>query len=101
MRPVGSSSEPVSRNAGAPRPVGTSQNNARSRRGRHDSYPDIAFLDGPGRDRGMGGVIVSAEIIPFVPRPNRKREPMHLPPAPFRWAPRPDDLTMDHADTTP
>jgi hypothetical protein len=37
----------------------------------------------------------------FVPRLNRKREPVHFPPAAFRSAPRPDDLTMDHADTTP
>jgi hypothetical protein len=42
---------------------------------------------------------VSAKIIAFVPRLNRKREPMHLPLAAFRSALRPDDLSMDHADT--
>jgi hypothetical protein len=44
---------------------------------------------------------VSAEIIPFVPRLKRKPEPTPLPPAALRSAPRPDDLTMDHADTAP
>jgi hypothetical protein len=44
---------------------------------------------------------VSAEIIPFVPRLKRQREPMPFPPAALRSAPRPDDLTMDHADTAP
>jgi hypothetical protein len=44
---------------------------------------------------------VSAEIIPFVARLNRKREPACLPTAAHRSAPRPDDLTMDHADTAP
>jgi len=49
----------------------------------------------------MGGVVVSAEIIPLVPRRNRKREPVHFPPAAFRSPPWLDDLTMDHADTAP
>jgi hypothetical protein len=49
----------------------------------------------------MGGVVVSAEIIPFVPRLNRKREPMHFQPAALRWTRRPDDLTMARADTAP
>jgi hypothetical protein len=49
----------------------------------------------------VGGVVMSAEIVAFVPRLKRKREPMHAPPAAFRSAPRPDDLTMDHADTAP
>jgi hypothetical protein len=44
---------------------------------------------------------MSAEIIAFVPRLKRKPEPMHFPPATLRSAPRPDDLTMDHADTAP
>jgi hypothetical protein len=49
----------------------------------------------------MGGGVVSAEIIPFVPQLKRKRDAMHLPPAAFRSTPRPDDLTMDQADTAP
>jgi hypothetical protein len=79
----------------------SSNNNERSRRGQHDGYPDIAFLGGPGRDHGMRGVGVSAEIIAFVPRLNRKRGPRYFPPATLRSAPCPDDLTMDHADTAP
>jgi hypothetical protein len=44
---------------------------------------------------------MSAEIIQFVPRPNRAREPTDLPTAAFRSVPRPNDLTMDHVDTAP
>jgi hypothetical protein len=49
----------------------------------------------------MGGVVVSAKITAFVPRRNRKREPAYFPPARLQSAPRPNDLTMDHADTAP
>jgi hypothetical protein len=59
-------------------------NNERSRRGQHDGYPDIAFPGGPGRDRGMGSIEVSAEIIAFVPRLHRKRERAHVLPAALR-----------------
>jgi hypothetical protein len=82
-------------------PLASLHNNEPTRRGQHDGLPDIAFLGGPDRDRGMGGVIVSAKIIAFVPRLNRRRKPVHFPPASFRSAPPPDDLTMDHADTAP
>lgn len=44
---------------------------------------------------------MSAKIFAFVPWLDRKRELVHFPPAPFRSTPRPDDLTMDHADTAP
>jgi hypothetical protein len=44
---------------------------------------------------------MSAEIIAFVPRLKRKPGPVHFPPAALCSAPRPDDLTMDHADTAP
>jgi hypothetical protein len=43
---------------------------------------------------------VSAEIIPFIPRPNRKSRLTEFPAA-TRSAIHPDDLTMDHADTEP
>jgi hypothetical protein len=49
----------------------------------------------------MGGRVVSAKIIPFVPPLNRKRESMRSPSMAFRPATRPDDLTMDRADTAP
>jgi hypothetical protein len=43
---------------------------------------------------------MSAEIIPFVPRPRRDRD-MGPPPS-SSWSPlRVDDLAMDHADTAP
>jgi hypothetical protein len=43
----------------------------------------------------------STKIIAFGPRPNRWREPVYLPLTAFRPALRPDDLSMDHADTAP
>jgi len=48
----------------------------------------------------MGGIFVSAEIIPFTPRPRRKNELVDFRTT-SRSAMRPDDLTMDHADTAP
>ena len=44
---------------------------------------------------------MSAEIIQFIPRPNRDRGPTDVPSIAFRSAARPDDLTMDHVDTAP
>jgi hypothetical protein len=88
-RPRGSPSEPVH-----PRSCctlafrktlrGARQNNVPSRRGQHDGLPDIAFPHGPGRDRSLGGVVVSAKIIPFAPLLHRKREPAYFPPAALR-----------------
>jgi hypothetical protein len=43
---------------------------------------------------------VSAEIIPFTPRPKRGSGPTDFSAA-TRSAIRPDDLTMDRADTAP
>ena len=43
---------------------------------------------------------MSAEIIAFIPRPNRRNLPVKFRGA-SRSAIQPDDLTMDHADTTP
>ena len=43
---------------------------------------------------------MSAEIIPFVPRPRRDRGMDHTQSS--SWSPwRRDDLAMDHADTAP
>jgi hypothetical protein len=50
--------------------------------------------------RALGGFLVSAKIIQFVPRPSfghrshESSQPLCL----LRW---PDDLAMDHADTAP
>jgi hypothetical protein len=44
---------------------------------------------------------MSAEIIPFVVRPNRSRKEMDFSTIASRSAPRPDDLTTDHVDTSP
>ena len=67
----------------------------------HDRVPDIALIGRPDRDRGVGGPLMSAEIIQFVPRPNRRRKQMDSSTIAFRSAPRPADLTMDHVDTSP
>jgi hypothetical protein len=48
----------------------------------------------------MGGIFVSAEIIPFTPRSNRRSSPTDFPAA-TPSAVRPDDLIMNHADTLP
>jgi hypothetical protein len=68
--------------------------------GRHDRVSDIAGAGRPGRDCAVGGIFVSAEIIPFIPRLNRRNSMVNLPSA-SRSAIEPDDLTMDHADTAP
>ncbi len=44
---------------------------------------------------------MSAKIVRLVPRPNRKTGQTDFPTIAFRPAPRPDDLTMDHVDTSP
>ncbi len=44
---------------------------------------------------------MSAEIIQFIPRPNHDRETTDFPTIAFHSAARPDDLTMDHVDTSP
>ena len=67
----------------------------------HDRVSDIALMGRPDLDRGVGGSFMSAKIIPFVPRPNRRRKQMASSTIAFRSAPRPDDLTMDHVDTKP
>src|SRR2546423_14562515 len=43
-------------------------------RHRHDRISDIARLGWSGRDRGVGGIFVSAEIIHFIPPPNPDRQ---------------------------
>jgi hypothetical protein len=44
-------------------------------------------------------MLMSAEIIQFIPRPNHHREQTDFPTIAFRSATGPDDLTMDHVDT--
>jgi hypothetical protein len=71
------------------------------KRGAHDRVSDIARIGRPGRDRGVGGIFVSAEIIQFIRGPKRNRELSDFPTIAFRSAARADDLVMDHADTAP
>jgi hypothetical protein len=44
---------------------------------------------------------MSAEIIQFIPCSRHERTAPDFPAIAFRSAPRPDDLTMDHVDTSP
>jgi hypothetical protein len=67
----------------------------------HDRVSDIALIGRPDRDRGVGGPLMSAEIIQFAPRPHRERWEMEFSTIASRSAPQPDDLTMDHVDTSP
>src|SRR5260370_569135 len=52
------------------------------------------------RDRGVGGALMSAEIIQFIPPPNQSRDQTVFPPIAFRSAAQPDDLTMGSVDTS-
>jgi hypothetical protein len=74
---------------------------SQSPKAKHDRVFDIARACGPDRDRGVGGICMSADIIQFIPRPQRNRGPTDFSTIAFRSAPRPDDLTMDHVDTAP
>ena len=67
----------------------------------HDRVSDIALIGRPDRDRGVGGVFVSAEIIRFIRGPKHHRGQTDFPTIAFRSVVRPNDLTMDHADTAP
>jgi hypothetical protein len=49
----------------------------------------------------MGWILMSAEIIQFIPRPKPHREPTDFPTIVFRSAVAPEDLAMDHVDTAP
>ena len=70
------------------------------KRANYDRVFDLARRGRSGCDRDMGGVVVSAEIIPFMPR-TRSRSGSADFPAQSHSAIGPDDLTMDHADTAP
>ena len=70
-------------------------------RDQHDRVPDFALIGRSDRDRRVGGTFMSAKIIQFVPRPNRRHKQMDSSTLAFRSAPRSDDLTMDHVDISP
>ena len=67
----------------------------------HDRVSDIALIGRPDRNRGVGGSFMSAKIIQFAPRRHRERKEMEFSAIASRSALRPDDLTMDHVDTSP
>jgi hypothetical protein len=74
---------------------------SQSPKAKHDRVFDIARACGPDRDRAVGGVFMSADIIQFIPRSHRDRAATDFSTIAFRSAPRSDDLTMDHVDTSP
>ena len=61
-----------------------------------DRLPDIARAHRPRRHRCIGGVLVSAEIIQFIPRPERNDAPTDFPTIAFRSAAQ--DPAIAHAD---
>jgi hypothetical protein len=70
-------------------------------RGNDDRLSAVAGLDRTCRDRYLGGIVMSADIIRFIPRPNPGREPTDFPTIAFRSPVKHDDLVMDHTDTAP
>jgi hypothetical protein len=62
-----------------------------------DRVSDFAGADVPDRDRRVGGTVVSAKIIRFVPRRRRADEPPGLSTAAFRSV----AAARDHLDTAP
>ena len=63
---------------------------------RDDRVSDIARFGRAAGDRAVGGHAMSADIIPFAPRRDRKRFVIAL-----ASASSPGDLVMDHVDTSP
>jgi len=58
-------------------------------------------IDTIDRDRSMGGIFMSADIIRFIPRPKHDRGQTDFPTIAFRLPVRHDDPTIDHTDTAP
>jgi len=46
-------------------------------------------------------IVMSAEIVHFIPRPKHKHEQTDFPTIAFRLPARSDDLSIDHADAAP
>jgi hypothetical protein len=61
-----------------------------------DRLPDLACADRPRCHRRFGGGLVSAEIIQFIPRPERDDAPTDFPTIAFR--PAVQDPVVAHAD---
>jgi len=71
------------------------------REGIDDGVSDIACRCRACCDRRLGGIVMSADIIRFIPRPNRSREPTDFPAIAFRSVVEPDNLIMEQTDTAP
>jgi hypothetical protein len=66
------------------------------RRDADDSLPDIARAHRPRCHRCIGGILVSAEIIQFIPRPRRDDAQTDFPTIAFRSAAQ--DSAVDPVD---
>jgi len=66
-----------------------------------DGVSDIARGYRTDSYRCVGGMLVSAEIVQFIPRPGHHNEQTDFPTIAFRSAVPPDGLTTDHAGMTP
>jgi hypothetical protein len=68
-----------------------------NRRGPHDRLSDIARAHRSHCNRIVGGFVISAIVIPFLPR-NQPRSGVEDSATAFSAEATPDDLVMDHAD---
>lgn len=62
-----------------------------------DRVSDLARARVPGRNRGAGRSVVSAEVVRFIPRPRSGSEATDFPTIAFRSVAAVDD----HLDTAP
>ena len=63
----------------------------------NDRVSDLARARVPGRDRRVGGNVVSAEVVRFIPRPRDSGETTDFPAVAFLLPVEAED----HADTAP
>lgn len=70
------------------------------KRGRYDRISNIARTGWLGRDRVFGEIFVSAEIIRFIRDPKQRRKLENCRIIALRSTMQPDDLVMDHVDTS-
>jgi hypothetical protein len=63
----------------------------------NDRVSDLARARVPGRDRRVGGNVVSAEVVRFIPRPRGSGDMTDFPTVAFLLPVETDD----HADTAP
>jgi hypothetical protein len=74
---------------------------ALTKKANDDRVSDSASTGRPGRDCGVGGIFLSAEIVQFTRGAKHEPDQSKFPTIAFRSAARPDKLAMNHVDTAP